>query len=43
MNNKFKEKLELAREMFNTLESKGIGQASEIAKRTFYIQDRLSN
>ncbi|MEA3248130.1 MAG: hypothetical protein U9Q73_00315 [Nanoarchaeota archaeon] len=42
MSNKFKEKIELAREMFNILENKGIGQAAEIAKRTFCIQDRLA-
>ena len=42
MSNNFTEKIELAREIFNTLENNGIGHAAEIAKRTFCIQDRLA-
>ena len=36
------DKLEKAREMFQKLESKGVGHAAEIARRTFLIQDSLN-
>ncbi len=36
------DKLELAREMFKKLESRGVGHAAEIARRTFFIEDNLS-
>jgi hypothetical protein len=36
------DKLELAREMFQRLESRGVGHAAEIARRTFHVQDSLS-
>jgi len=36
------DKLEMAREMFQKLESRGVGHAAEIARRTFHVQDSLS-
>ncbi len=36
------DKLEMAREMFQKLESRGVGHAAEIARRTFFVQDSLS-
>jgi len=36
------DKLESAREMFRRLESRGVGHAAEIARRTFLIEDSLS-
>ena len=36
------DKLERAREMFRELESRDVGNAAEIARRTFFIQDSLS-
>ena len=36
------DKLELAREMFKKLESRGVGHAADIARRTFMIQDSLA-
>ena len=36
------DKLDLAREMFHRLESRGVGHAAEIARRTFHVQDSLS-
>jgi len=36
------DKLERAREMFRQLESRGVGHAADIARRTFFIQDSLS-
>ena len=36
------DKLEKAREMFQKLESRGVGQAAEIARRSFLIQDSLN-
>ena len=36
------EKIEKAREIFRMLEGNDSGNASEIAKRTFFIQDRLN-
>jgi hypothetical protein len=36
------DKLEKAKELFRKLEEGGIGQASEIARRNFCIQDRLA-
>ena len=36
------DKLERAREMFRKLESRGVGHAAEIARRTFFIEDSLS-
>jgi len=35
-------KIEFAREMFRALEDEKSGQAAEIARRAFCIQDRLS-
>ena len=37
------DKIEMARELFQKLECGGTGQASEVAKRAFCIQDRLSS
>ena len=37
------DKLERAREMFRQLEGNGAGNAVDIAKRMFFIQDRLAN
>lgn len=36
------DKLERAREMFKKLESRGVGHAADIARRTFFIQDSLA-
>ena len=36
------DKLEMAREMFRRLESRGVGNAAEIARRTFFIEDSLN-
>ena len=36
------DKIEKAREMFLKLECGGIGQASEVARRAFCIQQKLS-
>ena len=36
------DKLEMAREMFQKLEARGVGHAAEIARRTFFVQDSLS-
>ena len=36
------DKLEQAREMFKKLESRGVGHAADIARRTFFIQDNLA-
>jgi hypothetical protein len=36
------DKLDIAREMFRNLESRGIGHAAEIARRTFFIEDSLN-
>jgi len=36
------DKLEKAREMFRQLESRGIGHAADIARRTFFIEDSLA-
>lgn len=35
-------KLEEAREMFRKLESRGVGHAAEIARRTFFVEESLS-
>jgi len=37
------DKLEKAREMFRELESRGIGHAAEIARRSFFIEDSLNS
>jgi len=37
------DKIEMARELFQKLECCETGQAAEIARRAFCIQDRLSN
>ena len=42
MGKEFKDKIELAREMFRVLEDNKVGQVAEIARRNFCIQDRLS-
>ena len=36
------DKIERAREMFRVLEERGVGNAADVAKRMFFIQDRLS-
>jgi len=36
------DKLAKAREMFRNLESRGVGHAAEIARRTFFVEDSLS-
>lgn len=36
------DKLERARDMFRKLESRGVGNAVEIARRTFFVEDSLS-
>jgi len=36
------DKLEMARDMFRNLESRGVGHAAEIARRTFFVEDSLS-
>ena len=36
------DKIEMAKELFQRLECDGVGQACEVAKRAFCIQDRLS-
>lgn len=36
------DKLESARKMFRELESRGVGHAAEIARRTFFVEDSLS-
>ena len=36
------DKLDRARNMFRELESRGVGHAAEIARRTFFLEDSLS-
>ena len=36
------DKIELAKEMFQVLEGQDVGQAAEVARRAFCIQDRLA-